>query len=150
MSTEAVFAITMGVATIIVLGVLLYGSFGPGAAVERAAEELRVFFGTVAYGLPKNAWLRLHENTTRQFTLEQFESLVETHPVFGPFESFKVDPDYSGDGSDISGELRKTGDAYRIVAIIENPDDVPKLVEIQVDGLSLFGVSAPLSGSVQN
>ena len=149
LSIEAAFGITMVVGAIVATAVLLYGSMG-SSAVERAAEEVRVFFGTIEHGLPEDAWLRLHENTTRQLTLERFESLVETHPVFGTFESFEVDPDYSGDGSDISGELRVTGDAFRVVAIIEDRDDVANLVDLQVNGGSLFGVSAPPSGAVQN
>ncbi len=135
---------------IIGIGAVSYLGLRETPATELAADEVRIFFRTVDQRPAKNAWMGLNESTKGQFPLERFETLVQTHPAFGPFESFDVDPDYSGDGSDISGDLRVTGETFHVMAIVDQSGEYPTLVDVQVDGGWLFGVSDSASGPAEN
>ena len=129
-----------------IVGGLLLAIFAVGAFFmtrgtsekEVTTDMVRLFFNTTNQGLSKNAWMALHNSTRDRFSYEEFDQLVQSHSAFKPFQSFEPGDADFGDEQRVQGELRVAGQSYQLDARLAPEDGVAKILDIQVDGRSLF------------
>ena len=114
---------------------------------DRAADVVKLFFNTVDQGLPKNSWMALHSSTRKDFPLERFEALIESHHAFGPVVEFELDVEQADANERVwTGALHRETNTIPVTAVLEDEDGALRIVDIQTGGRSLFsGGSASLS-----